>query len=324
MISLLSQGFSQDDKIDLTILSLHSKPSDQSYFAISNKTTCVHANLPLDQRVDDYLIRFFHDNTFDDLVTFHSGVALVVARINKKIRPIRWIATEHNYPRSYTWKRRLLNLFVYRKADRFVVLTDEIANYYRSRFIRNVAVIPNPVSFISTESSRYPHNIIAVGRIEEIKRFDLLIKAFGTITNKYPDWKLRIAGGGTQFDRLEQDARLFNNIELLGSRKDILELMLNSSFLVITSQYESWSLVALEAMECGLPIVSTDLPSVRFMTKGYDAAIFVEHNNPGDLAEKMELLMSNPSLIRDMGSEAKKCAKQYHLDNVLHYWTSIL
>ena len=324
LISLLSYGFLQMNEVSLTILSLYSNPSDHSYFAISNKTSCIHANLPLNQHVDDYLIRFFHNNPFDDLVTFHSGIALVVARIIRKIKPIRWIATEHNYPGAYTRKRRLLNLFVYRKTDCFVVLTDEIADYYRSRFIRNIMVIPNPVSFIVHESNSYPHNIIAVGRVEEIKRYDLLVKAFGNIEDKFPDWKLRIVGGGTQFDFLAQKAQEYKNIELLGPGKDIKELMLDSSFLVISSQFEAFPLVALEAMECGLPIISTQLPSLKFMTRGYDTVIYVDRNDCNDFSEKMERLMSNPSLVRNMGTEAKECAKQYHIDNILKYWNAIL
>ncbi len=324
VISLLSEGFSRNDDINLTILSLHSNSIDHSYFSISEKTSCVHASIPLNQKYDDYLISYFSENHFDDLITFHSGVALVVSRIIDKIKPIQWIATEHSYPKSYTSKRRLLNQFVYRKADRLVVLTDEIADYYRKRFMPNVTVIPNPVSFISNDLSRYSHNILAVGRIEEVKRFDLLVEAYGSIEKKYPDWKLRIVGGGSQFEKLEQQSESFNNIELLGLRKDIKELMLDSSFLVISSQFETFPMVALEAMECGLPIVSAQLPSIYFMTNGYNAAIYVDPDDYDDFADKMEQLMSNPLLIREIGLEAKECAKQYHLDNILNYWNEIL
>lgn len=324
VISLLCEGFSRNADINLTIVSLHSNPIDHSFFPISENTFCVHANIPLDQKYDDYLIGYFRKKRFDDLVTFHAGVALVVSRIIDKIKLIQWIVTEHSYPRSYTWKRRLLNQYVYRKADRLVVLTDEIADYYRKRFMPNVTVIPNPVSFISNDLSRYSHNVLAVGRIEEVKRFDLLVEAYGSIANKYPDWKLRIVGGGSQFDKLKQQSEPYNNIELLGSRKDIKELMLDSSFLVISSQFEAFSMVALEAMECGLPIVSTQLPSIYFITKGYNAAIYVDLDNYDDFTDKIEQLMSNPSLIHKMGLEAKECAKQYHLDNILNYWNEIL
>ncbi len=324
VISLLSEGFSRNDDINLTILSLHSNPIDHSYFSISEKTSCVHASIPLNQKYDDYLISYFSENHFDNLITFHSGVALVVSRIIDKIKPIQWIATEHSYPKSYTWKRRLLNQFVYRKADRLVVLTDEIADYYRKRFMPNVTVIPNPVSFISNDLSRYSHNVLAVGRIEEVKRFDLLVEAYGSIANKYPDWKLRIVGGGSQFDKLKQQSEPYNNIELLGSRKDIKELMLDSSFLVISSQFEAFSMVALEAMECGLPIVSTQLPSIHFIANNHDSVIYANQNDFNDLANKMGKLMSDSSLVHSMGSEAKKCVKQFHLDNIMRYWIEIL
>ena len=324
VISLLSEGFSKINEADLTILSLYSKPGSDCYFRISEKTHCIHANLTLGQPVNDYLIRFFKENRFDDLVTFHPGIAFIVSQIVNRIKPIRWIATEHCHPASYSWKRRLLNLVAYRKADCMVVLTDEIADYYKRKRIRNVIVIPNPVSFVVNEPNQYLHNVLAVGRVEEIKRFDFLVKAFGSIEKKYPNWVLRIAGGGTRFDDLKQKAEPFNNIELLGPRKDIKELMMNSSFLVITSQFEAFPLVALEAMECGLPLVSTELPSIHFITKGYNAVLFVNQNDCDDLSKKMEQLMSDSCLIKYMGAEAKKCAKQYHLDTIMKYWTAIL
>ncbi len=324
VISLLSKGFSVEQDIQLTLLSMYSKPGDCGIFSLSEKTELVHLGCPVNEKPDKRLLNFFATNRFDDLVTFHPGIAMIISRIINRIRPVRWIATEHNDPFNYTWKRRLLNLYVYRTADVFVLLTERNAEYYRRRMLRNTAVIPNPVSFVCNDQSDYPKNIIAVGRIEEIKRFDLIIKAFGSIENTYPDWKLRIVGIGTCFDRLVNESKEYKNIVFLGQRVDIKELMLDSSFLVISSQYEGFPLVALEALECGLPIVSTDLPAIKHITKGYNAATFAPHNDWKSLAGKMEELICSPSLIRRMGKEAKACAKQYSLENVVMHWKNIL
>ena len=325
VISVLSIGFSKKENIQLTLLSLHSQAGKNSFFQLSEGTKCIHANCPLNEKPDNYLVKFFSENVFDDLVTFHAGTALIVSRIINKIKPIKWIATEHCDPLNYTWKRRLLNLYAYSKADFLVVLTDQTAEYYRKRLLRKITVIPNPVSFTCAESCHYSSKtILAVGRIEMVKRFDLLVKAFNSLTEKYPDWKLRIIGSGSQFEQLKQEADKSANIELLGSRDDIKELMLDASFLVISSQYEGFSLVAIEALECGLPIVSTPLPSIRAITQGYNTVKFAASNDWKSLAGKMEELICNPSLIQKMGIDAKACAKRYSLNNILHRWEEIL
>ena len=324
LISTLSMSFSQDSEIGLTILSLHSKANSISYFPLAEKTRCIHADWPLGKAPDNYLVSYFTENRFDDLVTFHPGISLTISRIIKKIKPIRWIVTEHNDPNYYTWKRKLLNLYAYHKADCLVVLTDTAADYYRRKLIKNVVIIPNPVSFICDEPKRVTKQVLAVGRIEAVKHFDLLEEAFGSRENKYPDWNLCIVGGGSEFEKLEQLASKYTNIKLLGQRSDVQELMLESSFMVISSQYEGFSLVAIEALECGLPIISMELPSIRFITKHYNCCLFAKQNDYSSLAEKIEQLINDPTLNNVMSSEAKECAKQYHPDNIFNMWKVLL
>ncbi len=196
VISVLSSGL-VNANIKVTLLSMYSKTIGNSFFSLANEVECVHAGLSLGDNTTDYLVRFFDENTFDDLVTFHAGTAMILASIIKKIQPIRWIATEHCDPNSYTWKRQLLNLYAYKKADALIVLTDYSAEYYRKRSIKQTIVIPNPVSFTCNNACHYSKTVLAVGRVEEIKRFDMLVKAFGSLEEKYPDWKLRIIGTGT-------------------------------------------------------------------------------------------------------------------------------
>ena len=165
---------------------------------------------------------------------------------------------------------------------------------------------------------------MAVGRVEEVKNYDLLVKAFGSIEDKYPDWTLRIAGDGSCFDKIKKEANNFAHIELLGRRKEVKDLMLDSSFLVISSRYEAFPLVAIEALECGLPLVSTQLPSIHSMTDGFHAVLYANQNDVQDLADKMEKMITDEELVRNMGNEAKKCAEQYHIDNIFTQWKAII
>ena len=323
IISLFSYECENEEELSLTVLSLYSKPGGKVYFELSDDTECKHAGCSLGSKVDRFLIDYFRNNAYDVLITFHPDIALTIALIKNKINPIRWIATEHSYPMMYTWKRRLLNIFAYSRAEKLVVLTDQVAKYYRKRMVKTL-VIPNPVSFICDGTSSYPKRILAVGRVEEVKNYDLLVKAFGSIEDKYPDWTLRIVGDGSCFDKIKKEADNFAHIELLGRRKEVKDLMLDSSFLVISSRYEAFPLVAIEALECGLPLVSTQLPSIHSMTDGFHAVLYANQNDMQDLADKMEKMITDEELVRNMGNEAKKCAEQYHIDNIFTQWKAII
>ena len=323
VISLLSYGFENEKELSLTVLSLHSQPGDKVYFELSDETECIHAGCSLEAKADGFLIDFFCSSSYDVLITFHPGIALTIARIKHKINPIRWIATEHSNPMQYTWKRRLINILAYGRAEKLVALTAQIAEFYRKRLVKTT-VIPNPVSFICDGTSSYPKRILAVGRIEEVKNYDLLIKAFGSIEEKHPEWILRIVGDGSYFDRIKQEAGKYAHIEMLGQRKEVRDLMMDSSFLVISSHYEGFPLVAIEALECGLPIVSTQLPAIHSMTDGFQAVLYAEQNDWQDLAGKMEKMICDEELVRNMGNEAKRCAEQYHIENIMPLWKELI
>ena len=323
VISTHSFAFEKDGTIDLTILSLNSKPGQNSSFQFSPSTKIIHCGFPFESNCDDFLIDFFQKNKFDTLVTFHSPIAHTVARLRKKLPPMRLVMTEHCSPRDYTWKRQLLNLYVYRKADKFVVLINDSARYYRRFGFRGVLVVPNPVSFTSDKCSDYNKVILAVGRIEEVKRYDLLVEAFGRIADKYPDWTLRIVGHGTQQETVRKLAEPYKNIEFQNFSDDVKSLMLDASFLAISSTFEGFPMVAVEALECGLPIVSTKLPAIASMTQGTNSALFAEQNDPADLADKIEQLILDPGLVREMGRQAKQCALQYRPEVIVERWKEI-
>lgn len=221
----------------------------------------------------------------------------------------------------------MLNLIVYAGADKLVVLTESAKKYYTNRLIFHTYVIPNALSFETDERSNvFAKKIIAIGRLERVKRFDLLIEAFSKIAYKNPDWTLELVGDGTQKIPLQEmvsSHRLENQIHFWGYQRNVQELMLGASFCVISSEYEGFSLVALEALECGLPLLSVDLPAIREIVGQYNAALFVPQGRADELANKMQQLIDHPKELQILAGKAKKCAENYHISLVSKYWESL-
>lgn len=325
VISTLTTYFVTIEDWEVTIISLYSEET-KTVFSIPDNVEIVHAKLK--SNIKQWLRSYFTERKFDMLLTFHPYIGFEISRIRKYFPNMHWIATEHSSPYEYTWKRKVLNLLAYHRAEKLVVLTQSAKKYYVARGIFHTDVIPNALSFETKKRGNYTaKKIIAVGRLEEIKGFDILIKAFAEIVSYYPEWTLNIVGSGTQEEYLQKvvaEYHLEDNICFYGASRNIKEHMLNSSFLVISSKLEGFSLVAIEALECGLPLVSFELPSIMEITDNYKAAIFVQQRTADTLADKMEKLIVSPELLQNMGEEAKECANNYRISKIGKQWKNLI
>ena len=120
-----------------------------------------------------------------------------------------------------------------------------------------VSVIPNPITFRNDVSSDLnSKKIISVGRLTLPKSFSSLIRAFRLVANEHPDWILEIYGEGVQRQELQdviERLDLSNNVYLKGYTSQVQQKMLEASCFVMSSKFEGFGLVLIEAMQCGLP-----------------------------------------------------------------------
>ena len=210
-----------------------------------------------------------------------------------------------------------------------MVLTDEYNRYYREHGLKNVVTIVNPLPFepAETDLSRN-HSFVTVARLEEIKRIDLIIRAFSIISPNYPDWTLTIVGDGSQKNRLKklaQDCLVEDKVDFAGFQQDVVPFLKKASAFVIASDYEGLPLVCLEAMSVGLPMISTELPSIREMTDGYGFTLFSPRGSVDGLADSMEKMINTDNSTReDWKDEITRCIQKYRIDSVMAKWYEIL
>ena len=232
--------------------------------------------------------------------------------------------TCYDFLKSRAWV--ILRKLVYRFANALVVQT----NYDKEKYNRlsNIFVIKNPLNLeeMIPNKDREENNILAVGRLDRVKGFDRLIRAFARLENK--DWKLTIIGEGSERNVLEKliyDLKLEDYISMPGRTKAIEKWYKKSSIFVLASRIEGFPNVLCEAMASGCACVSFDCiagPSEIITDKvnGY----LVKNGDINALAVKISFLINNPAERRKIGNEAMKISERLNIDSIMSKWDKII
>ena len=222
--------------------------------------------------------------------------------------------------------RALMDERLVRKFDRFVVLTQEDMQMWGE--MPGIRAIPNAASFIAEKYSDCSQKrVIAVGRLDYQKSFDRLIQVWEKMHQQMPEWRLDIFGQGEWKDMLQRmiDERgLEASVKLNAPTKDIGKEYSESSMIVMSSHYEGFPMVMIEAMACGLPAVCFDFKcGPRDIIIEGENGLIVPDGDIDGLAEAMVRLMRDDELRKRMGENAKKVVEKYSEDRVMGLWVNL-
>ena len=211
--------------------------------------------------------------------------------------------------------------------DKVVVLThrDKDTNW---KGWENVTVIPNPVTFKCTKPSDLSQKcVLSLGRLVKTKNFDSLIRSFQLVTKRHPDWVLKIYGEGEERNSLEaliSREELQNNVFLCGLSLDVESVLTQSSIFALTSISEGFALSLIEAMECGVPVVSYNCPCgpSEIITQEKDGFL-VPMGDEELFAERICSLINKTEMRRQMGIAAKKKAEAFQIGAISRQWMDL-
>lgn len=215
-----------------------------------------------------------------------------------------------------------------KNAKKIFALTQNMHIALQSHNINSV-IVQNGVNIIECHpinDNLRPHNekstIICVGRLIATKRIDDAIHAIYLVSKQIPNIKLLIIGDGPERANLEYLASslcLEKIVSFIGrvNQEDVIKYYQQSDVFLQTSESEGFSLVAIEAMACGLPIVSTPVGIVPELISGADNGYLVKFNNPSDAADKIcKILGLDFDEYSQMSKRSVVYAQKYSWDKI--------
>ena len=195
-----------------------------------------------------------------------------------------------------------------------------------------VVYIPNFLEHFPESTDRFEREktVLAVGRLNEVKRFDLLIRLFNVVHTQFPDWKLRIVGEGEEREKLEatireQDAADYVTLTGKKDAAGVEEEMLRASICAMTSRSEGFPFVLLEAESCALPIVAFDVRvGPGFVVQDGVNGCLAPDLDYESFCEKLASLMKDGAKRLEMAEAAKAHAAQFSCERVGEIWYSLI
>ncbi len=244
---------------------------------------------------------------------------------------VRVVISERNNPelqtigRTWSWLRRVL----YPRAFGLVTMTKGAMELFPQDQRSIGWVIPNQVNLPSDLQPRRGNKIVAaVGRLVEQKGFDLLLEAFARVAPAHPDWTLVIWGEGPERGRLtaQRDALgLTDRVQLPGVTKRPGLWIETADVFVLSSRYEGWGIVLMEAMAAGLPVISFNC---RFgpdeMITHEQDGLLVPDGDVGALAAGLSRLLADEPLRRHLGATAASSALRFSSRRVMVGWDDVV
>lgn len=277
----------------------------------------------------------------------------------KVITRICTVLSAHGGRNSILYNKNVIRFF-YNMADNVVVLCREMRNDMHQNYkvaMSKMVQIPNPVLVVSHNSSdvnwKYGDKvIIAVGRLEQKKQYERIIRAFTYVARNEPDAKLLILGKGSLEKSLKELCRKYgvkDRVIFAGFKKNPEDYLKKSKVFVMASEVEGMPNSMLEAMINGLPVVTTDTPGacaeilgkkdgvgnckeIEYCTYGVLTPYISGMVQDGSNLEKKEILLGqamlellqNDEMRMKYSQRSQKRASMYNLANIMSKWNRLL
>lgn len=273
----------------------------------------------------------------DVIISFltHVNIVSIISSLKLKI-PL--IISERNFPpmkeTSMFW--RIFRKIFYRYASCIVVQTNKTKNWVEKNIkVKNISIIPNPCLYPLPEKTpiidknyfmkKNLKYVIAVGRFDDQKGFKNLLNVFIKISKIKKDWNLIIMGDGFLRSKLQEtisENNLHDRVFLPGRAGNISSFYNNADIFVLSSLYEGFPNVLIEAMSYGLPVVSTNCnagPS-DIISHNINGFLISLDDFENELFNKLIKLMEDKKLRSKFSIESKKVINSYSINKIGNKW----
>ena len=317
------------DKICKAYSGLYQKYRLQSKWA---SNLYAHSSFPAPLR--NALTKELRHGHYDTIIGVHAPLAGRLATMKRRLPHVKCIGWIHNsfealFGEGFIYigaARKRHYIYQFRKLDETVVLCHHDADtYFQYDKTFKPTVIYNPLTLKPGEPSNgNTKTFLAVGRFShQHKGFDLLIEAFHLFSQKNQDWKLDIVGEGVEeelYRNLIQKYNLENRVTIHPFTNTIQNYYSKAQVYVLSSRWEGFGLVLVEAMAHGLPVVSSNLPTSKEIMG--DFGLYFQNGNIEELAKRLD----DATRIdwHKKSEEAFEIAKRFDIETIISRWKKII
>lgn len=286
-----------------------------------------HSSFPSEKRLA--LGRELFEGNYDVIIGVHAPLAVRLSMCKSALKGIKLIGWIHNsYAALFSRRSTYIGAEIRKhyeyqlaKLDHCVVLCDYDARQYHFP----THVIHNPLTLRpGRPANGTSRKFLAVGRFSHLhKGFDLLIKAFRQFAENNQEWTLDIVGEGPEepmYHELIASYGLADRVHIHPFTSNIQQYYSEAQVYVLSSRWEGFGLVLVEAMAHGLPIVSSDLPTSREIMG--DFGLYFENGNIAQLAKQLE--QATQLDWHQKSSEAISISLRFNIGNIISAWKDII
>ena len=339
VVSLLANEFCKDEKLEISTIA-YSNTNEPLMYKIEDE---IHQYVLLDRTVSMKKAIVSHQ-IIEKLsnVIRHEGIDIIIA-CGALYFPIAVVAAKRTKIKCICWEHsnanngldhKFQNLCRYigaRMGDAVVVLTKQDYELYRKKFhSKYLYQIYNPASEKNGTAKIYNGNnkkIISVGRLCYQKNYPLLIQVAQKVLKDYPEWTWDIYGEGKdrpEIERMIQENNLEKKIFLKGQVVDLYKYYPQYDFLVMTSRYEGFGMVLVEAMQNALPVVAFDVEcGPREIIDNEINGFLIPPFDDKKMTECIENLCASKELRKKLSANTVYKTKKFDIKNISKQWIDI-
>ncbi len=273
-------------------------------------------------RQPDIVISFLGDTNIKTLLACcGAGLRVVISERNNPAL----------YPMTPVW--RLLRRITYPRAAALVVQTQAIQEFFPPALQPKILRIPNPLTpppDFPLPGESAPRVVCGMGRLHPQKGFDLLLRAFALLAPDFPDWRLRIHGGGGDTSErpklleLIRELGVSGQVDLPGTAPDAYAALGDCAVFALPSRYEGFPNALMEAMACGRACVAADCATgpAELIVHG-ENGLLVPVEDVAALAAALRRLMNDPALRLRLAERARELGRRFEIAAIARQWEQV-
>ncbi|MDE1493765.1 glycosyltransferase family 4 protein [Xenorhabdus bovienii] len=278
---------------------------------------------PLKDILCAYQLRKIINHIKPDIVTLHSSKAGIVGRLALIFSQIPVIFTAHGWAFAEGINERKRKTFIFIEwlfsylvdkiitvshQDKTLALKYKISSEDKQIVIHNgIPDFENNINNLSNSKTDNIIRIITVARFSEQKDHSTLLKSFSLLKNK--NWNLTLVGKGPllpSIKNLAEELKIADKVSFLGERHDVEELLKKSDIFILSSDWEGLPISIIEAMKQSLPVIASDVGGINELVQNNESGFLIKRKDYIHMKEKLEILIENESMRKEMGIQARK------------------